>query len=71
MPRLVWKASLWIVLAAGGPSLLFSPAPPTHWVPRSFAFFAKGRVPRTLTPARQRRVIAKRNLSPSLIHPHS
>jgi hypothetical protein len=39
-------------------------------VPRSFAFFAKGREPRTPAAAKLRRPIAKGNLSPSLIHPY-
>ena len=52
---------------AGGPSLaggrpLNSVAPAIQWVPRSFAFFAKGRVPRTPAAAQLRRPTLERNL---------
>jgi hypothetical protein len=54
----------------GWPRLLITPALPTQWVPRSFAFFAKGRVPRTSAPAKLRHSIPKRNLGPAFIHAH-
>jgi hypothetical protein len=53
---------------AGGPGLEWMKSE-TRWVPRSFAFFAKGREPRTPAAAKLRHTIAKGNLSPSLIHP--
>ena len=58
------------VPGGGWPGLLISQAQPTPWVPRSFAYFAKGRVPRTPTAAKLRHPIPKRNLPPALIHAH-
>jgi hypothetical protein len=58
------------LLHGGWSRLLISPPSPTEWVPRSFAFLAKGRVPRTPTAAKLRRPIPDRNLRPSFIHSH-
>ncbi len=49
---------------------LTSLASPMKWVPRSFAHFAKGRVPRTPALTVLRRPIPKRNLRPPFIHFH-
>lgn len=43
--------------SAGWPGLSTFALPPTQWVPRSFAHFAKGRVPRTPVPAKVRHPI--------------
>jgi hypothetical protein len=56
--------------AGGSRRFLTPPARPRKRVPRSFAFFAKGRVPRTPSVAKLRGPILKRNLRPSLVHPH-